>query len=126
MAERIAGLQRPDGYWTASLLDPASWPGPETSSTGFFTYALAWGVNTGALDGPRYEPVVRRGWAALVRAMQPNGMLGYAQSPSDRPGPAEAGHAEPYASGAFLFAGTEVHRLATARATHIDSIGDKR
>jgi len=126
MAERIAGLQQPDGYWTASLLDPASWPGPETSGTGFVTYALAWGVNGGVLEHPRYEPIGRRGWAALVRAIQPGGMLGYAQSPSDRPGPAEAGHAEPYASGAFLLAGTEVYRLATVKTAHLDGIGDTR
>jgi unsaturated rhamnogalacturonyl hydrolase len=112
MARRIAMLQRPDGYWAAGLLDAQSWPAPETSGTGLFVYALAWGVNAGALDRARYEPTVRRGWAALVRAIQPDGMLGYAQSPSDRPGATNAKHAEVYASGAFLLAGAEVYRLA--------------
>ena len=30
-------LQRPDGFWRASLLDPASYPMQETSGTGFYT-----------------------------------------------------------------------------------------
>src|SRR2546430_888802 len=49
MARRIADLQGPDGSWRASLLDPDSRPNPETSGTGFFTYALAWGMNEGLL-----------------------------------------------------------------------------
>lgn len=113
MAQRIAALQGPEGYWAAGLLDPKSWPAPETSGTAFFTYALAWGVNAGALERAQYEPVARSGWAALVRAIQPDGMLGYAQSPSDRPGRVSATHGEVYASGAFLLAGTEMYRLAT-------------
>ncbi|HMG19558.1 MAG TPA: glycoside hydrolase family 88 protein, partial [Gemmatimonadales bacterium] len=40
MAARIADLQGTDGYWRTSLLDPDSRPIPETSGTGFFTYAL--------------------------------------------------------------------------------------
>jgi rhamnogalacturonyl hydrolase YesR len=94
------------------LLDPDSWPGPETSGTAFFTYALAWGVNEGLLDRDRYEPVVRKGWSALVRAVEPGGMLGYVQSPDEGPGEAAPGHTEIYGSGAFLLAGSEVYRLA--------------
>jgi rhamnogalacturonyl hydrolase YesR len=112
LAGRIATLQGPDGYWRASLLDPDSWPGPETSGTAFFTYALAWGVNEGLLDRDRYEPVVRKGWSALVRAVEPGGMLGYVQSPDEGPGEAAPGHTEIYGSGAFLLAGSEVYRLA--------------
>jgi len=111
MAKKIATLQGPDGYWAAGLLDPDSWPAPETSGTAFFTYALAWGVNAGLLERGRHEPIVRRGWAALIRAVQPGGMLGYAQNPSDRPGRASPNHGEIYAAGAFLLAGTEVYRL---------------
>lgn len=111
MAERIVTLQGPEGYWPTGLLDPARWPAPETSGTAFFTYALAWGVNSGALERGRYEAAARHGWTALVRAIRPDGMLGYVQSPSDRPGPAEPMHSEPYASGALLLAGTEVLRF---------------
>ena len=115
MAKKVAKLQGPDGYWRASLLDPDSWPAPETSGTAFFTYALAWGVNEGLLDRGEYEPVVRRGWSALVRAVRPDGTLGYVQSPGDSPGDTGPDHTEIYGTGAFLLAGSEVHRLA-ARA----------
>jgi rhamnogalacturonyl hydrolase YesR len=112
MAAKVVALQGPDGYWRASLLDPDSWPAPETSGTAFFTYALAWGVNEGLLGRARYEAAVRDGWAALVRAVQPDGKLGYVQRPGDRPAAAGPGDTEPYGTGAFLLAGSEVYRLA--------------
>jgi len=112
MAQRVVSLQGNDGYWRASLLDPESRPLPEASGTGFFTYALAWGVNEGLLDRATFEPAVRRGWEALVRAVQPTGMLGYVQRPGDRPGDTGPDHTESYGVGAFLLAGSEVHRLA--------------
>ena len=115
MAQRVAELQGKDGYWRASLLDPESRPAPESSGTGFFTYALAWGVNEGLLDRATFEPVVRRGWAALVRAVQPTGMLGYVQHVGDRPGDTGPDDTEPYGVGASLLAGSEVHRLALPR-----------
>jgi unsaturated rhamnogalacturonyl hydrolase len=43
MAETILGDQQPDGLWRSSLLDPASYPLKESSGSGFYTYALAWG-----------------------------------------------------------------------------------
>jgi rhamnogalacturonyl hydrolase YesR len=110
MAQRIAGLQAPDGYWRASLLDPDSRPTPETSGTGFFTYALAWGVNTGLL-GRDLERAVRRSWAALVRGVQPGGMLGYVQRVGAEPGDTGPDETEIYGAGALLLAGSEVYRL---------------
>jgi rhamnogalacturonyl hydrolase YesR len=112
MAQRIAGLQAEDGYWRSSLLDPASQPIPETSGTGFYTYALAWGVNAGLL-GHEYEPAVRRGWSAMVRAVQPTGMLGYVQRVGAEPGVTGPDQTEIYGSGALLLAGSEVYRLAS-------------
>lgn len=111
MAGRVAALQGEDGYWRASLLDPDSRPAPETSGTGFFTYALAWGVNQGLLDRATFEPVVRSGWQALVHAVHPNGMLGYVQRVGDRPGDTGPDNTAPYGVGAFLLAGSEVYRL---------------
>jgi rhamnogalacturonyl hydrolase YesR len=113
MAAKVASLQGEDGYWRASLLDPASLPNPETSGTGFFTYALAWGITHDLLDRATYEPHVRRGWAALVRAMRPDGMLGWVQRIGDKPGATSADTTEVYGVGALLLAGSEVHRLAT-------------
>jgi unsaturated rhamnogalacturonyl hydrolase len=112
MAHRIASLQGHDGYWRASLLDPDSRPMPETSGTGLFTYALAWGVNEGLLGRSPYEHTVRRGWSALVRAVQPSGMLGYVQRVAAAPGDTGPDQTEIYGAGAFLLAGSEVYHLA--------------
>ncbi len=112
MAQKIAALQPADGYWRTNLLDPNSRPAPETSGTAFFTYALAWGVNEGLLDRSTYEPVVRKGWAALARAVHPDGMLGYVQRIGDQPGDVTADSTEIYGAGALLLAGSEVTRLA--------------
>jgi rhamnogalacturonyl hydrolase YesR len=112
MAHRVVTLQGNDGYWRTSLLDPESRPAPETSGTGFFTYALAWGLNQGLLDRSTFEPAVRKAWQALVHAVQPSGMLGYVQHPGDRPGDTGPNHTEAYGVGAFLLAGSEMHRMA--------------
>ena len=110
MAARIKALQKPDGYWAPSLLAPEGSP-PETSGTAFYTYGLTWGINTGLLPREEYEPVVRRGWAALRRAIQPDGRLGYVQQVSDRPEKVEPGDTQYYGVGAFLLAATQVAAL---------------
>ena len=112
MAATIAGLQQPDGYWRTSLLDPRWYPRPETSGTAFHVYALAWGVDEGLLARADYEPVIRRGWSALVRATAPDGMLGYVQRIGDQPGDTTAAGTEIYGTGAFLLAGSEVWKIA--------------
>ncbi len=114
MAARLAQLQKPDGYWAPSLLAAEGSP-PETSGTGFFTYGLAWGINAGLLDRATYEPVVRRGWTALERAVQRDGKLGYVQQVSDRPEQVAAGDTQYYGVGALLLAATEVARLDRRR-----------
>ena len=50
--------------------------------------------------------------SALVRAVGPDGRLGYVQGPAEGPGPAEPDETEIYGTGAFLLAGSEVYRLA--------------
>jgi len=112
MAGKVASLQGEDGYWRASLLDPGSRPNPETSGTGFFVFSLAWGINRGLLDRATFEPAVRRGWLALVRALRADGMLGWVQRIGDQPGATSAETTEVYGVGAFLLAGSELHKLA--------------
>jgi rhamnogalacturonyl hydrolase YesR len=112
MAEKIAAVQGADGYWRASLLDPDSRPNPETSGTGFFVYGLAWGINQRLLDRPRYERAVTRGWSAMVKAVHPDGMLGWVQRIGDQPGATTANTTEVYGVGALLLAGSEVYKLA--------------
>ena len=110
MAARLKQLQKADGYWAPSLLAPEGSP-PESSGTGFFTYGMAWGVKAGLLDAREYRPVVDRGWAALERAIQPDGRLGWVQQVSDRPEKVEAADTQYYGVGAFLLAATAVAAL---------------
>lgn len=110
MAYRIAALQTADGTWHASLLDPDSYPAKETSGTGFYVYALMWGVNNGILPEKDFLPVIHKGWQALVDCVQPNGKLGFVQVVAAAPGKATADDSEVYGVGAFLLAGSELIR----------------
>jgi len=112
MAEKVASLQGKDGYWHASLLDPGSYPNPETSSTGFFCYALAYGVNAGLLDRGKYLPHLKNAWSALVRSVYPDGKLGWVQPVGADPKNVDRSMTEVYGVGAFLLAGTEISKLA--------------
>ena len=115
MAERIVALQGADGYWRSSLLDPDTRPNAETSGTGFFTFALAWGINHGVLSRATYEPRVRRGWDAMVKSVHADGMLGWVQRIGAEPGATTADTTEVYGTGALLLAGSEVWRMTTPR-----------
>ena len=111
MAAKLKAIQKPDGYWSPSLLsDPQGTP-PESSGTGFFVYGIAWGVQAGLLDRAAYEPVVRRGWNALERAVHADGMLGSVQQVSDRPEQVAPSDTQFYGVGAFLLAGSAVYDL---------------
>lgn len=79
LATRVATLQQSDGFWRASMLDPHSYSSPETSCSGFFVYALAYGINEGLLSKEEFLPIVEKGWKALVGAVEEDGKLGYVQ-----------------------------------------------
>jgi rhamnogalacturonyl hydrolase YesR len=111
MAGRIVSLQQADGFWRASLLDPDSYPMQETSGTGFYCYALAWGVNSGLLDRVRFEPAVRRAWAALVSCVNADDKLTHVQPVGFTPVTFDPESTDAYGVGAFLLAGSEVLRL---------------
>ncbi|MBI9016182.1 MAG: DUF4861 family protein [Phycisphaerae bacterium] len=119
MASTIASLQQSDGLWRASMLDPDSYPNPETSSSGFFCYGLAWGINRGLLDTETYMPVVDKAWAGLVKSIHPNGMLGWVQPIGQDPKKVTFDMTEVYGVGAFLLAGSEVHKIAATSAQGI-------
>jgi rhamnogalacturonyl hydrolase YesR len=117
MAKRLAELQQADGSWHASLLDPASFPVPETSGTGFFTYGFAYGIKTGLLDDKTYSPVVAKGWARLVSCVDSDGKLGFVQPIGQDPKHVTADMTENYGVGAFLLAGTEIRELQLKGST---------
>lgn len=110
LAVRLSQLQDKDGFWHASLLDPDSYPSPETSSTALITYGLAYGVNHRLLDAS-YLPVVRKGWEALVSTVDENGKVGWVQPIGADPKKVTREMTAVYGAGAFLMAGTEIMKL---------------
>jgi unsaturated rhamnogalacturonyl hydrolase len=112
MSEKIVSLQQADGLWRASLLDPASYPGGEGSGSGFYCYALAWGVNNGLLDKDKYVPAVRKAWQGLNTLVSPEGRVGWVQPiGADPRRNFNAESYEVYGAGAFLLAGSEVIKM---------------
>ena len=111
MARSIAPLQGEDGYWRSSLLDPTEFPSPETSGTAFYCYALAWGINNKYLDRDVYLPVVKKAWRALVKAVHPNGKIGWVQAIGRNPDEVSYEDTQAYGAGGFLLAGSEVFKL---------------
>lgn len=112
LCSRVAGLQNEDGFWHASLLDPASYPSPETSCTTFIVYALAYGINEGLLDKETFLPILVKGWNAQVSAVDADGKLGYVQPIGADPKKVTRDMTEVYGVGAFLMGGCEIYRMA--------------
>lgn len=112
MMASVVSLQQPDGLWRASLLDPDSYPGGEASGTGFYAYALAWGINNKVLDRGKYLPAVRRAWTGLNTLVTPEGKVGWTQPIGADPRKNfDAESWEVYGAGAYLLAGSEVVKL---------------
>jgi rhamnogalacturonyl hydrolase YesR len=112
MSDRIAGLQRSNGMWRMSMLDPASTPDGETSGTGLFCYGLAWGINQGILPKEKYLPVVNKAWSALSDNVEPSGKMDWVQLPGSKPGVIHHDDTAEYGVGALLLAGSEMIKLS--------------
>lgn len=112
MCAKIASLQQEDGLWRTSLLDPASFPGGEVSGSGFFCYALTWGINNNILDKKTYLPVVEKAWIGLDNNVDEKGKIGWVQPIGDYPVQNfNKGSWEVFGTGAYLLAGSEVIKL---------------
>jgi len=105
---RIVTLQDANGYWHTSLLDTVTYKSPETSATGFYTFALWWGINNGLLEKGTYLQSAVKAWKAMVRAIQPDGMMGFVQPIGDAPQNVSAHKNEVYGTAALMLAGLEV------------------
>lgn len=122
LAASLAALQDGRGYWRASLLDPGSYPAPEASATALITYALAAGVNAGALPEREYLPTLEKAWAWLAAAVDKNGMLGWVQPVGADPKKVTASMTAPYGAGALLMAGKQILLLNEKRIVNLDHI----
>lgn len=92
------------------MLDPEAYPNPETSSTGFFTFALLWAVNHGLLPEDAYIGHAMKGWKALTEAIREDGMLGWVQPVGASPETVTADMTEVYGAGAMMLAGEQLMR----------------
>jgi unsaturated rhamnogalacturonyl hydrolase len=90
-----------------------------------FTYALAWGIYQGVVDGKVYRPVVDgkvyrpvegKAWAGMLKHVYADGRLGciHRRGRSRRRLKATASYT--YGVGAFLMAASEIRRMGGAPA----------
>ncbi len=113
MAEKIKAVQGTDGMWRSSLLDPESFPIKETSGTGMFTYAMAWGVNQGYLPYNEYAKTIQDAWNGLSLCLDyKTGKLGFVQTIGQAPvNEISADNFNSYGSGFYVLAGTEILKM---------------
>ncbi len=73
---------------------------------------LAYGVRKGYLKADEYLQAIKKGWQALLKNQQPDGMIGFVQPTGASPSLQVSKELwEVYGTGAFLCAGSEVLRL---------------
>jgi rhamnogalacturonyl hydrolase YesR len=115
MAAKLASIQRSDGFWNVDLGNANDFPGPETTGTAMFTFAITWGINHNILPAATYRPVVEKAWNGMVStAVHKNGLLGYCQGTGQRPSdgqPVTATSTSAVGVGAFLLAGSQLAAL---------------
>ena len=119
MFETLTLLQRTDGFWNVSLLDPSHFGGKELTGTALFVYGMAWGINNGIISQKTYLPVVMKAWNAILEeSIHPNGFLGFVQGSGKEPKDGQpVGYDivpdfEDFGLGCFLLAGSEVFKLS--------------
>lgn len=112
MADKLLSLQGTDGMWRVSLLDPQSFPNPETSGTAFYCYGFAWGINNGLLEREKFLPAAIKAWAGLRAVRRADGIPGYVQAIGSQPASVSAEATQLYATGGFLSAGLQMMKLA--------------
>jgi rhamnogalacturonyl hydrolase YesR len=69
----LASLQSDDGSWRQVVDEPASYR--ELTVTAMTTAAIARGVRLGWIDRAAYQPIVTRGWAAVVARVNADGTV---------------------------------------------------
>lgn len=111
MAAKLKSLQTANGSWRASLLDPDSYPSPESSGTAFFTYGFLWGINQGILSEKEYMPSALKGWKRLVKNVHADGKLGFVQPVGADPRKVTFDQTAVYGVGGFLLCAHELDKF---------------
>jgi rhamnogalacturonyl hydrolase YesR len=111
MAAKLIAIQKANGTWSPSLLDPYHPPQDDISGSVFYVYGLAWAVNNGLVDREEYEPFVRKGWRALCERQKEDGRLINIQPVGGYPVAFDPETTEIFGVGGFLSAGSEVWKM---------------
>jgi rhamnogalacturonyl hydrolase YesR len=112
MAAAALKTQQPDGLWRMGMLDPTSHKMRESSASSLITFALAWGLNKKLLEDKPYRAAVTKAWNSLATSVTPEGKLENVQPIAAAPQAFDPHHTEPFGTGAFLLAASEVYELA--------------
>lgn len=111
MSAKLLKIQKDNGTWAPSLLDPLHPAQDDISGSVFFVYGLAWGINNGLLDAQTYGDAVTRGWSALCERQDKDGRLKNVQPVGGFPVAFDADNTEIFAVGGFISAGAEMIRM---------------
>lgn len=122
MAGKLKSLQLKDGSWRPSLLDPESFPSPETSGTAFFAYGFIWGINNGILSEKEYLAPTLKSWDRLVKNVHENGKLGYIQPIGADPRQTTFDDTAVYGVGGFLQLAYELQKHLIIKDSKINTL----
>ena len=117
MSKALLQCQHADGFWRASLVSDAEYPGPEMTGTALFLYGMAWGIQQGLLKEKCYRPACDKAWEALKSCLHPNGFLGWNQGTGKQPSDSQpvtftsVPDFEDYGTGCYLLGLVEYYKL---------------
>ena len=117
MSKALLQCQHADGFWRASLVSDAVYPGPEMTGTALFLYGMAWGINHGVLDAKQYRPACDKAWEALKSCLHKDGFLGWNQGTGKEPSAGQpvtftsVPDFEDYGTGCYLLGLSEYYKL---------------
>ena len=117
MSEGLLRCQHEDGFWHASLVSDADYPGPEMTGTALFLYGMSWGISNGILKAKRYRTACDKSWEALRSCLHADGFLGWNQSTGKDPSAGQpvtfdsVPDFEDYGTGCYLLGATAYYEL---------------
>ena len=111
MAVKLISIQKDNGTWAPSLLDPENPPQDDISGSVFYVYGLAWGVNNDLLDREKFESFARKGWQALCERQKENGRLINIQPVGGFPVAFDPETTAIFGVGGFISAGAEIWKM---------------
>lgn len=121
MSKALLACQHADGFWRASLVSDAEYPGPEMTGTALFLYGMSWGIQQGLLKEKCYRPACDKAWAALKTCLHDNGFLGWNQGTGKQPSDGQpvtftsVPDFEDYGTGCYLLGAVEYYKLKVKR-----------